>query len=139
MKQPLDIYDDIPREQRNYLSNYGWHFSERACKFATSKMKKYNRKTLTTEPLTPWSKEEVDALLKREGIKVENNILYDYVFVANMAKADYMGSSIEDELHVARFVRDYIDDPDAGEGFVMRRWYATMVGKGEPINWGDIL
>lgn len=139
MRQALDIYDEIPREQRNYLANYGWHFNDRACKYAVSKMKHYNRKTMTSEPITPWTKEEVEAMLKREGIKVNNNILYDQVFVANMAKADFYGSSLEDEAHVARYIRDYIDDADAGDGFVMRRWYATMVSNGMPVNWGELL
>ena len=30
-RQPLDIYDDIPRDMRTYLQHYGWHFSKAMC------------------------------------------------------------------------------------------------------------
>ena len=62
--------------------------------------------------ITPWSKEEVDSLLKKYNITLNNKIGYDYVFAANMCKADYMGSSIMDEQHVALFIKDYVDDKD---------------------------
>ena len=137
--QALDIYDDIPRDQRAYLANYGWHFSEKACQYAVSQMKRIDRKTKVVEPLSPWTKAEIDNMLITEGVKVENKIMYDYVFVANMAKADFLGSSLEDMHHVAKYIRDYVDDVDAQDGFVFRRWYATMVGDGKPVNWKEML
>lgn len=139
MKQPLDIYDEVPREQRAYLANYGWHFNERACKYAVSLMRHKNKTTQAISRIDQWSKDDVDALLKREGVKLENNTLHDYVFVANMAKADFLGNSLEDDAHVAKYIKDYVDDADAGDGFVMRRWYATMVAKGEPVDWSELL
>ena len=36
-----------------------------------------------------YSKENVDDLLRRYGINLENKFGYDYVFAANMCKADY--------------------------------------------------
>ena len=70
------------------------------------------------------------------GIK---NDLYDYVFVANMCKADYLGSSVPDETHLAKFVKDYCDDPDGYEELPMTRFYADTIGKGIPIIWEDML
>ena len=46
--------------------------------------------------ITPWGKKEVSGLLKNAGVEVENDALYDSVYVANMCKADYLGSSIAD-------------------------------------------
>ena len=78
-------------------------------------------------------------MLKKYNVVLENNVGYDYVFVANMCKADYLKSSIADEHHLALYVKDTIDDIDAGDGVTMRRWYATMVANGEMVDWDDIL
>ena len=64
---------------------------------------------------------------------------YDYVYVANMCRADYMGSSIEDESHMAKFIKDYIEDPDAYDGMPFSRFYIDTVKKGVPIDWEEML
>ena len=35
---PLDTYDKYPKSMRDYLSQYGWHFSKKACEMACSNM-----------------------------------------------------------------------------------------------------
>jgi hypothetical protein len=138
-REPLDIRDRRPEEMEAYLSNFGWHFNKKMCEFAASLMKKLNPSTGKKERIEPISKEKVDELLTRYGIKLENNALYDYVYVANMGKADYLKSSIPDEAHLALYIKDTIDDPDAPDGATMRRWYATMIAAGEPIEWDEML
>ena len=78
-------------------------------------------------------------ILTPEQQKLQDPILYDHVFVANMAKADFYKSSIPDEQHLALYVKDYLEDPDGTDELPFRRWLATMVGIGEPIEWEDIL
>ena len=56
-----------------------------------------------------------------------------------MSKADYYGSSITDDKHVALYIKDTIDDEDAADGTTMRRWYATMVANGVMVDWDDSL
>lgn len=129
----LDIYDKRPEAMVNYLSHYGWHFNKKMCEFAISKMKKDGKK------LSPIYKEKVEDILKSYGITIENNILYDAVYVANMAKADFYGSSIPDEKHLALFIKDYIDDEDGYDGIVFSRYYIDTVKKGIPIDWEDML
>ena len=136
---PLDIYDDMPKDMRRYLQNNGWHFSKRACAWAVSLMKKENPTTKKKETIEPYTKEQVDEMLKKYNITLENNVGYDYVFVANMGKADYLKSSIPDEQHLALYVKDVIDDVDAGDGVTMRRWFATMVANGEIVEWDEFL
>ena len=70
--------------------------------------------------LQPVSKEFVDSVLKQYSLDLENNVGYDYIFVANMCKADYYGSSIEDEKHFALYIKDTIDDEDAADGKIGR-------------------
>ena len=139
MKKSLDTWLEYPEDMTTYLRNYGFHFSKKAFEFAVKKMKRMNPSTGRPEKIQSWSKEQVDALLERHGVKLENDTLYDAAFVANMCKSDYLGSSIPDEMHLARFVKDYLDDYDAGDEVAFRRWFATMVGNGEPIDWSGIL
>ena len=134
----LDARDKFPSGMEEYLSHYGWHFSKAMCDWACSKMYKTDvagRKTYTK----PWTKEEVEKKKKRYNITLTNKISYDYVFVANMCKADYMGSSIMDEQHIALFIKDYVDDKDGYLELPFTRFYADCVGSGCPINWGDML
>ena len=129
----LDIYDKRPEAMVNYLSHYGWHFNKKMCEFAISKMKKDGKK------LSPIYKEKVEELLKAYDIELDNDVLYDAVYVANMAKADFYGSSIPDEKHLALFIKDYIDDEDGYDGIVFSRYYIDTVKKGIPIDWEDML
>ncbi len=138
-REPLDIRDRRPEEMEVYLSNFGWHFNKKMCEFAVSLMKKLSPSSGKKERIEPISKEKVDELLTRYGIKLENNVLYDYVYVANMGKADFLKSSIPDEAHLALYIKDTIDDPDAPDGTTMRRWYATMIAAGEPVEWDEML
>ena len=107
----LDAREVFPSGMEEYLSQYGWHFSKKMCEWAVSRM--YKRNSLDKKiPIQSWNKDSVDKLLNKYGVTIENKIGYDYVFAANMCIADYYGSSIIDEQHVALFIKDYVDDPD---------------------------
>lgn len=137
----LDLYEMeiMPKAQKVYLMRYGWHFSKAAYQYAASLMRKVNKQTEKKEKVPVFTKEEVDALLQKHNIQVENKGGYDYVYAAQMCCADFYGRSVPDEAHLAMYVRDVCDDADAGDGVTMRRWYATMVAKGEPVEWEDLL
>lgn len=130
----LDSYDVYPSGMKEYLSIYGWHFSKKMCDWAISKMWKKDH-----EEIIPMTKERLDTLFKSSNIKLENCKGYDSLYVANMCKADFLGSSIEDEKRLAVFVKDYIDDADAYEGMPFTRFYADCVGSGTPIIWEDMI
>ena len=129
----LDIYDKRPAAMVNYLSHYGWHFSKKMCEFAVGKMKKDGKR------LSPITKDKLKELLQAYDVTVENDIVYDAVYVVNMAKADFYGSSIPDEKHLAMFVKDYLDDEDGYDGIVFSRFYIDTVKKGLPIDWEEML
>lgn len=136
---PLDVNDIQPRPMQKYKSNCGWHFNEEACKFAVSLMTKKNPTSGKTEPIEPISKKQVEELLSKHGVKLENAVGHDCVYVANMCKADFLGSSITDEKHLALYVKDVIDDVDAPDGTIMRQWWAKMVADGQPVPWSSFL
>lgn len=126
----LDIYDDRPSSMKRYLKYYGQHFNKALCDFAVSKMK---------HGKAPVEKERVDEILKSYNIKLEHNELYDYVYVYNMGNNDFLGSSIPDEKHLAKYVKDVIDDADGYDGIVFNRWYADTVTNGIPIEWNEMV
>lgn len=138
-KRPLQSYDPIPDDMRAYLRNHDYTFSKKACEYAVSLMRKDNPVTKKPERIEPWTKEQVDELLKRHNITLENNIGYNYVYVANMIKADYYKSSIVDEAHAALAIKDIIDDVDDTPYSIFLCWMAKMDANGRPIEWDDIM
>ena len=91
--------------------------------------------TKNGQSLKPISKEQVDKLLTQYNIHLQSNKGYDYIFIANMCKADYYGSSIEDDKHFALYIKDSIDDEDIADGTILKRWIATMKSKDIEIDW----
>ena len=130
VRKSLDIYDDRPASMIRYLKYYGQHFNKKLCDFAISKMK-HGKQAI--------NKEKVDEMLKNYNIKLDNNELYDYVYVCNMGNNDFMGSSIADERHLAMYVKDVIDDVDAPDGLVFNRFYADCCYMGIAIDWEEML
>lgn len=137
-KTDLTQFDIKPEAMVNYLRYNGPHFNKKLLQFATSKMTKkgINGKEIA---IVPYTIEQVDNIIKINNINLEYNQLYDYVFVANMCKADYLGSSITDEMHLAKYIKDVIDDVDGYDGIVFNRWYADMCRKGIVINWEEMI
>lgn len=128
--------DRYPYGMEEYLSANGWHFNKPMMEWAVSLMRK--RKGAKEEGVELLSKEKTEELLKTYGVKVENCVGYDMAYVANMARADFYGSSITDEQHLALFIKDYLDDPDGYEGQPFTRFYADTIGGGIPIPWEDL-
>ena len=91
------------------------------------------------EYIVPYTKEQVDAMLDAYGIRLKRNKLYDAVYVANMCKADFLGKSVPTEEHLAKYVKDVIDDADAESGYVFNRFYADCVFMDNPIEWEDMV
>ena len=138
-RQPLDIYDEFPVAMINYLRHYGRHFNKKMYEFAVSKMYKVSRSNGKKEGIAPVTKEQFDAAMAKYGVRLENDVMYDGVYTWSMGTADYLGSSVPDEQHLALFVKDYVDDPDQADGHVFNRFYYDCVNNHEPIEWEDML
>lgn len=133
----LTQYEEYPTAMLLYLRNYGPHFNRKLFEFAVSMMEK--EVDGKKKEIKPYTKEDVDNILRLHGVKVKRNQLYDAAYVANMCQADFLGSSIVDEKHLALYVKDVIDDVDADDGIVFNRWYADMSYSGIAIDWEDML
>jgi hypothetical protein len=123
-----------PEGFNEYMATYGGHFSKTMCEWAVSMMRDKD-----DNPIDFKDKEAVDAILTRYGVTIENDKGYDKVYAMHMAMADFMGSSIEDETHLALYVKDLLDDPDGYDELVFNRFMMDCMGKDIPIMWEDML
>lgn len=123
-----------PSAKEMYIAEMGWHFNERACQYAVQYLKDRNNK-----PIKPYSKEEVDELLKKQNVTLEKNKGWDYVYVANMAKSDMDGSPLADDKSIANYIKIVIDDADAADGEIMGCWYVKMIFRHIPVDWAMFL
>ena len=130
----LDYYDILPDGMDAYLSHYGWHFSKKMCEWAVGNMRDRNGR-----PLQARTKDSIERILSTYGIKLDNDKGYDKVFVFHMGVSDYLGGSIPDEAHIARYVKEVLDDVDGYEGIAFSRFFADCNGKGVPIIWEDMI
>lgn len=136
---PLDIYDDMPSGMRIYIQNYGFHFNKKAFECAVKQMKHHSLVSGKNEQLEPYSKDQVEDLLASNGIKLEGGEMYDATYVACMCKAGYLKSSVPDEAHLAKYVKDTLDDIDGSDELPFRFWLQKCVAMGKPIEWESLL
>ena len=137
MRKNLTDYDVYPEDMLIYLRNYGPHFNKKMYEFAAKKMTKMvDNKEVN---IIPYTKEQVEKLLRDNNVRVVNNVLYDACYVHAMGMADFFGSSITDERHLALYIKDVIDDFDAPDGLVFNRFIADAAFKGIPIDWEEML
>ena len=134
MAERFDDYDYMPRGMREYLANHGRHFSKPLYEWAVGMMRGRNG-----EKINAVSKETFDERMRVNGVNLENNMGYDGPYVWCMASADYVGSSISDEMHLAKYVKDYLDDPDGAETRAFDEFYAKTMALGIPIIWEDVI
>lgn len=134
MAERFDDYDYMPKGLREYLSYNGRHFSKSLYEWAVKMME-----TRTGEKMRPVEKSVFDEKMRTYGVTLKNDKGYDAPYVWCMATADYMGSSITDEAHLAKYVADYLDDPDGSPTRAFDEFYAKTMALGIPITWEDVL
>ncbi len=124
----------MPSGMDKYLSLYGWHFSKKMCDWAVKRMRDRNG-----NPIQPIDKEKLETMLKGCNVELSDTIGYDGVYVINMARSDFYGSSITDDTRLTRYVGDYLNDEDGYDGIAFTRFYADTIAKGIPIIWEDMI
>ena len=129
----MTILDLVPEGFREYRRRHGCHFSRELCEFAVSRMTGDDGRAIKA-----LSKQEVETALRESKVEVRHMEGYDHVFAANMCLADYLGESVPDMEHLARYVKDVLDDPDGYEGIVLCRWIADVVAKRVDVPWEEV-
>lgn len=102
--------------------------------YAVSKMKDRNG-----NKIHPYDKDQVEALMKQFNVELKNDVEYNKVYVLNMVRADYMGSSIVNEQYACMFVKDYLDDVDGSPTRALDEYYAKCIACGTPFSWEDYI
>lgn len=134
MAERIDSYEAIPRGMKEYLSYYGRHFSKPLYEMAVGMMQ-----TRDGGKVKVMEKDAVMEKLKVNNVVVKNDRGYDVPYVWAMATADYMGSSISDEPHLAKFIKDYIDDVDGSQTRAFDEFYAKTLAMDIPVIWEDLM
>lgn len=133
----LDYKQQFPSGMEEYLSFYGWHFSKKMCDWAVSKMYRViNGKKQKVDVIT---KERLNELMNIYNVKFECPYEYDCLYVINMAKADFYGTTMQDERSLLSFTKDYTEDSDGYDGLPFTRFYADCIGSGIGIPWEDVI
>ncbi|MBO5629761.1 MAG: hypothetical protein J5965_11880 [Aeriscardovia sp.] len=130
----MTVLDLVPEGYREYKRRNGCHFNKALCEFAVSRMEGEDGK-----PIKAMTKQEVERMLEEAKVEVRNKKGFDHVFVANMGLADYLGDSVSDMEHLAKYVRNVIDDPDGYDGIAFCRWVADCVGKKVEVPWEECI
>lgn len=122
------------KHYRKYQRLYGPHFTKELCDFAVSLMQ--DDKGII-EPIT---KNQLEEKMKAQNINLEYNKLYDAVYVANMCKADYLGSAVpNNDYNLCMYVKKTIDDPDGYDGQPFNRWMSDILGMHIPVDWSEFV
>ena len=134
MAERFDDYEMIPRGMREYLSYHGRHFSKPLYEWAVGMMTMRDGGRVKAV-----DKDVFEERMKANGVTLQNDMGYDGPYVWCMATADYLGSSVPDEAHLAKYVKDYADDPDGSPTRAFDEFYAKTLALGIPIIWEEII
>ena len=134
MRTPLINYC-IPEDLEAYMSFYGLHFSRKLCDYAVSRMWIKDKTTGRRVRITPMDVQKMKSILSEYDVEIDEAETYDALYLANMVRADYWGSSIEDDEHMAKFIKDTLCDEDGYEGIVFCRFIGDCNGRGTVIHW----
>lgn len=122
------------KSYKKYMKLFGPHFNKKLCNFAVSLMSKGEG------PIKAFTKEEIDEKLNAQNAKLEYNELHDYVYVANMCKADFLGQSVpDDDYHLCLYIKNVIDDSDGYDGQVFYRWLSDVEGMNIHVDWEEFV
>ncbi len=136
MAERFDDFDYMPRGLREYLSYHGRNFSKPLYEWAVGMMEKRDG-----GKVTPVSREAFEEKMRSLGVSIPKEIDkgFNLPYVWCMGTSDYLGSSIPDEQHLAKFVIDYAGDPDGSPTRAFDEFYAKTLALGIPIIWEDVI
>lgn len=129
----------IPEDIEQYMAYYGMHFNRKLCDFAISRMRKKDKVSGNMVKVVPMTVSELKSVLEENKVEIDDSCIYDAMYLAAMVKADYWGSSIEDEEHLAKYIKDVLGDEDGYEGLVFCRYIGDCNAMGTVIQWDLML
>lgn len=115
---------------KEYTEKNGMHFTTSLAEHASKAMKNRNGMYHT------WTEREVKETFEKLGyIKPSGYTWGDATYAANMAYADFYGSSIKIETDCLKYAHDLMSDPDGYDCMILNRYLADIMGKKETMDW----
>jgi len=130
----MEVRYIISEAEAQYQEKFKGHFSKKLADWAISMMEKKDESTGKMKAITPIPLEEVEEMMKQQGIKIPEECIYDVLYLANMIKADYEESLPTKEVK-AKYIDETINDPDGCPEAVLACFCAKMDLKNMPIHW----
>lgn len=124
----------ISEERAIYEDLYHGQFSKKLAQWAIDCMETKDEATKTIKPIIVRRFDDVQEVLRENGVKIPNECIYTGWYLFNMAVADYPKTCKNDELR-ASFVDETINDIDGEKENVLDCFVTKMRNKGVPIYW----
>ena len=128
----------ISQARAAYEDMYHGMFSRKLAEWAVGCMEMKDTATKQTRPIVATPIDEVQSILKENGVDLPDEFIYTAYYLYNMATADYPKTLQTDEQK-ARFVEETICDPDGMPENVLACFEAKMCNAGVPIFWERVL
>lgn len=106
---------------------------------AVKHMYKKNAISGKDEKIESITKEKLEEMFKKNNVVIENDVMYDGVYLYGMIMADFWGKSIKTEQDAVTHIKCMLDDVDKPDGYIFNRYYADMCFSGEPIDWAAMM
>ena len=134
----MEIRYLISEDEAQYQEKHKGHFSKKLAEWAISMMEKKDETTGRMKSITPLSFDEVEEMLKQNSVNIPEKCVYDALYLANMAKADYE-KSLPTKQSISKYIEETICDPDGCPEAVLACFCAKMDLKYIPIHWERFL
>lgn len=123
----------ISEGEAQYMDANQGHFSKALAEWAISKMRTKNNSGELVR-LKPTPLEDVEDILKKYNVQLDDSSLYDAWYLFNMCLADYR-KALPQEEHIVKYIYETINDPDCEPKAVLACFRAKMDVLGIPIHW----
>lgn len=124
----------ISEEEAQYMDAHHGQFSKKLAEWAISGMEVKDEKSGEMKESPHHSIEEMESVLRSNGVKVKEAEIYTAWYLYNMTFADYQ-EALESDKSRAKFVAETLHDPDCKPEAVLACFRAKMDVKGVPIHW----
>ena len=128
----------ISQARAAYEDMYHGMFSRKLAEWAVGCMEMKDTATKQMRAIVATPIDEVQSILKDNGVDLPDEFVYTAYYLYNMATADYPKTLQTDEQK-ARFVEETICDPDGMPENVLACFEAKMCNAGVPIFWERML
>lgn len=117
-----------------YVEKHGKHFTDELAEKASKLME--NRNGLYHS----WGVDEVKIAFERMGLEKPDGYTWgDATYAANMAYADFYGSSLKTEQDCVKYAYDLMSDIDGYDGMILNRYIADLMGNEIKMDWSKYI